>query len=440
MACAVAAAWLGLVLPRAAHASLGDDGARVAAALTERGGKVVQRHVVFLEEGRVATVVGPRTGAAFCKTIVLLGARTSVFVAVSGRGDADQDGLARMLVAVDGEGREESREGLAILSACGDEASELSRVVLRMVSQRGAIEVIVAISPGPLGTLEKIVPRDVGPVAPRGDPGPPLASAPLVDRRRRAMERARADGAMNILPVEMKAGARGRGDFVLKVPMGCHRFDVLADLPEPDGGPMFPTDVDVELRASDDAVVIARDRGETPDARVEACVAETTELTLAFMGAPPGVRVQIIDAIWPLPKGISGRWGPRARAGLASAVRRRTTRVPDRPPIAEALGAQGATEVPIRVEPGRCYVASVALMRGTSRGLRVSATASSRTSTEEVPGPGEASAVVFCAESEAGRVNIEVPGASIGWVLGVWLLEPRSTSPVAEGPPRGGAP
>ncbi|NUO52003.1 MAG: hypothetical protein HOV80_24395 [Polyangiaceae bacterium] len=144
---------------------------------------------------------------------------------------------------------------------------------------------------------------------------------------------------------------------------------------------------------------------------------------LAFRGAPAGARVIVSDAIWPLPSWIPQRWGPAAQAALATAVRKRTSTIAARGPISETLGAQGSTQIAVEVEPERCYIASIALMKGASRGLRLAAAASARPSSEEVSPTAGSPSVVFCAEgTDLARLTIDVPGSSVWWVLAVWRL------------------
>jgi hypothetical protein len=82
------------------------------------------------------------------------------------------------------------------------------------------------------------------------------------------------------------------------------------------------------------------------------------------------------------------------------------------------------------VEPDRCYVAALALMKGSSRGLRLSAVASARASTEEVPPTAGSPGVVFCAEgTDVARISVDVPGASVWWVLALWQLGTASAVP-----------
>jgi hypothetical protein len=291
-----------------------------------------------------------------------------------------------------------------------------------MRSTRGAIEVVVAVSDAPSVDLDPmLVARGPEPVAPRGDPGPPLLVPGVVERRRAAEERARADGATNVLPVEMRAGDRGTGQLELRLPAGCHRFDVLAEQPASHRG-RVGLDVDAEL-VDGEGQALVRDRGEAPDARLETCVGQVETRTLNVAGAPPGARIVVLDSIWPIGAWVPGGFGPRARAGFAQAGRRRRLPAPVGAPLHASLGAQGHAELVLPVASGRCYFAAVSMIRGKARGMRLSASASARPSIEELSGAPDAIGVSFCAEGrDEARIAVDVPGATLWWVLGVWEL------------------
>jgi hypothetical protein len=418
-----------MTLAGSAGATLAQDVAELRDAARAKGATVDATKTFFLEEGKIAEIDVPEGVSSFCRTIFFVGARTASLTASSGEASDDADTLLVRLATAGPGGRVESDSGVIRISACGEEARSLSRALVRMGSVRGTVEAVVFGSAGPLDGIDVALGRDAGPLAPRSDPGPPLPAAPLLDRRRRAEERARSLGATNVLPVEMRAGEQGKGELTLKLPAGCHRLDLMAEVREVDGGRVLPLDLDAELRSTDTGEVLGRDRGETPDAHLETCLGKTTELTVVFQGAPPSARVVTLDSIWPLPAGVPSRWGARAQATLASAARRRTSRPPARGPILEVLGAQGTTSVPFSVEPGRCYLAAVALVRGASRGIRISAGADGKASNEEAPAPSDSASVIFCSETtERAHLSVEVPGASLFWVLDVWAMGDRGVA------------
>ena len=427
--------WTSLAGQAHAAPSLKDDADKVAhdAEALEKL-DVVLRSTSFLEAGHLFEV--PPTPDARCRNVVILASRKVALSAVSGGKHEDPDELLAIFADKDSPRRKASEAGLLVLSGCDDAADALARVFVRMDSARGSVELLVATGLYPLKELDGALGRRLGPSAPRGDPGPPLPATSLSSRREMAEQRARADGATNVLLLEAKAGPSGAGELSIKVPVGCHRFDVMGEATEGQPG----MDLDAELRDADTAARLARDRGETPDARVEACVGRTTELSLVFAGAAPGGRVVVHDALFPLAEGIPSHWGPRAQAGLMAALKRRMRRGPERSPVFEALGAQGSTKATMPVEPGRCYVAAVTLLRGASRGMRLVASASARVAFEEVPPTEEGASVVFCASGKrSADLSIDVPGASVGWLLSVWLLgasTPTKETVVDEGAQR----
>jgi len=295
-----------------------------------------------------------------------------------------------------------------------------------MRSARGALEIVVAHSAEPLGELRDALPeRAFGPVAPRGNPGRPLEPGPLAERVTRAEERARAEGATRFARVPMLASPEGAGEYELRLGEGCHRVDVMAAVP-----PSFPhraTDVDAEA-IDPEGRLLARDRSESADARLDFCIGQTSRITVRYSGAAGLVPIVASDAVWPLPSAVPNHWGARARAGFALALRRRNAPAPTSPPILEALGALGPTFVPVSLEPGRCYLATVAIARGEPRGLRLAATLGDRFFRDETLDRPEGAALAFCTESEDSvRLDVEARGNGVWWTLALFALDGGDT-------------
>ena len=354
-----------------------------------------------------------------CVTVIVMGARTALFSVVSAQdSETIDDSLAHATAEKDPR-QTASVEGFYATQACRNDIDNLDRLVVRMRSLRGGLEVLVARSPRPLQALDAaLLSRAEGTAAPRGDPGAPLVPGPSKDRRKAAVARARIDGASSVAELDMLAGKSGTGEFLLKVSAGCHRFDLVAEVPAQHG-----VDLDAELRDNDTGAVLAQDRGETPDARVDACLAKPTEVSVRFVGAPPGGRVFVSDALFKLPEWVPDHWGARTTSTLVSLVRRRNVPAPKERPSNETLGVQGATVIAVDVEPDRCYLAAVALVRGISHGVRLVSFASARASTEESPPANDGASTVFCSEDrDVARLSIDIPGSSVWWVLEVWPL------------------
>src|SRR5690606_36366496 len=99
---------------------------------------------------------------------------------------------------------------------------------------------------------------------------------------------------------------------------------------------------------------------------------------LRFAGALPQAPVVLLQARWELPFGLPERWGPDARAELAEAVRPFHNRSLGGSPVYDSIGVGGTTLLPIEIEPGACYVAATAPVRGHSAAVALAAQVGSR--------------------------------------------------------------
>jgi hypothetical protein len=294
--------------------------------------------------------------------------------------------------------------------------------LVELSSTRSALEVIVAESSDKLPDLREVLPeRAAGPIAPRGDPGRPLEPGPIADRLARAEKRARSEGAEAVTRISMRASVAGTGEFSMRLAEGCHRVEVMAEVPSVI--PRRATDVDAEARESESERQLARDRADAPDARLDFCLGEATVVDVPFVGAAGPVNVMVSDARWATPRMVPPHWGARARGGLSTALRRRGAPKPQSQPILETLGVQGETSVPFEVEPGKCYFAAVALLRGEARGIRLSAELGSRMVRDEAGERPESSAVAFCADLETSALmRVEARGSAPWWVMVIWPM------------------
>jgi hypothetical protein len=421
-----------------ARADLTDDAGRLVEKWSAKAGTTVDRRPTqFLESGRATSVrlsdAGKSAAAkpAACATVVLLAPRTSEIAFLP---DGTSDGttpppaalpLGHPTVPRDETGVIRSRGGVATLSRCGREQAahplEAERILVQSVSPRTAVEILVARSPAPIEAADSILPeRAVGPSAPRGDAGRPLDPGPIAERLARVDRRSREAGAERVLRIAMRASATGGGTFAAKLSEGCHTLDILADVP---ASPQRGTDVDVEARTGEGGRLLGRDRGEAPDAHVDFCLGEPTEVEVAFVGASGPVEVSLVDAIWSLPAGIPSEWGAEARGDIAAALRRR--RAPQLPaePIAAVMGVQGETLVPIAIEPGECYVAVAALVRGEARSMRLAVEIGDRAPRDEITERPEAAQVAFCATTEdRAALRVGARGAQPWWLGMVWRV------------------
>lgn len=384
---------------------------------------------VFAEHGHTAVIRLPAPSAspaAFgCTTVVFLAPRTAEFTVDTEVVPPEQDAIEQLLRQIHGAGAERrirSVAGAARIDRCGPERDALRFAILELTSPRAAVEVIIAESVAPPGPLEEVFPERVfGPLAPRGDPGRPIEPGPIAERVARAERRARGDGAARVVRAEMRASQEGTGEFTLRLPEGCHRIELMAEVPTV--LPRRATDVDAEARDADTGRPLDRDRGDAADARLFACVGETTTVEVPYMGASGPVRVVLSDAIWPIPQAAPASYGARARAGFAAALLRRHAPVPVGPPIAESVGVSGDTLVPVALEPGRCYFAAASVLRGDARVLRLGVEIGDRALRDDGP-RSDSVGVAFCAEAEErAALRVAARGASAWWALAVWPMD-----------------
>lgn len=433
---ALAAALLAALLagaPGAARADLLDDADRLAEAWSAKTDTAVERRpALFLEHGRATRVhlsdpTKPPAAApkpSPCATVVLLAPRTSeIAFLADGTASATPPPaslpIGHSALPRDGGGVIRSRGGVATLSRCGKEQAaaplEAERLLVQSISPRTAVEILVVRSKAPIEPADAVLPeRAIGPSAPRGDTGRPLDPGPIAERLARAERRARSAGAERVLKIAMRASANGGGTFSVKLGEGCHTLDVLAEVP---ASPQRGTDVDAEARAAEGGRLLARDRGEAPDAHLDLCLGEPTEVEVGFAGAAGAVDVSLVDARWSLPAGIPSEWGAAARGDIATALRRRHAPQLPPEPIATVMGVQGETMVPFPVEPGQCYIAVAALIRGDARSLRLAVEIGDRAPHDEITERAEAAQVAFCAGAEdRAALRVGARGAQPWWL------------------------
>ncbi|WP_438014537.1 hypothetical protein WMF18_27025 [Sorangium sp. So ce315] len=464
-AVALLTALAGLSVGAPARADLSDDAARVARMWSLSGARVARRPPLFVEHGRsrLIAITPPPSGAAVapgaagaavapgagggdgasrgpgaagagrakaeeCLTVAFLAPRIVEFTVEPEPAPDDASAIEGLVHRLrgrdpDDERRVHSAAGAAMITRCGPARDELRRVTVGMLSPRGALEVVVAASDGAPERVQSILPeRAFGPVAPRGDPGRPAEPGPLDARVVRAARRARADGALRVAPTEMRASVVGTGQFSVKLSEGCHRIDLMAEVPR--ATVRRATDIDAEAREAGSGRLLDRDRSDAPDARLDFCLGAPGVVEVPFLGAAGPVKVVLSDAQWPLPAYVPGHFGARARGNLAAALHRRHAPAPRAQPIAEAVGMQGDTLVPVQVEPGRCYFAAAALVRGEVRALRISAELGDRAARDDAGERSEGAGVAFCSElEESAAVRVVARGNSPVWVLAVWPMD-----------------
>lgn len=415
-------ALLALVVATPVHAA--DDSREVASRVVEqwkRAGGAAQQlptRFVFDDETILVPIPASRDDAS-CTHVALVAARGLSFHARLSDVSFDP------LTAPEPGGRGSSLAGVLELHRCGGEHS-IRHVVLTSDAGRGAIEVVVARSAAELPRLASIIPERTGgslPPVPEAGSLPPL---PVPEKRADSAEaRAKREGAQTQRRETRRANEDGNGDEEIELPAGCHRIELFARDPRTDRpNRRFRLDVDAELRDPSEDRVLARDRTEAPDARLEACVGQATRVNLAFVGAPPGGEVLVSLASWPLPARLPPMWGPVARSKMARAMFTRHVAVPADDPVYLGQGSSGTTPFPLPVEIGGCYVAVVGVTHGHARSLQLRALVGARESTDERGAAEEAALAAFCVHAhEKARIEVHARGPAVSYGLAVFRVK-----------------
>jgi hypothetical protein len=399
-----------------ARADLPSDVARLTAEWKEYG-KFQSLKPRLLERGDIrplllpAVLTDPTTQS--CTTVAVLATASSNFVLrfVPERG---------RISFPNGEWPETSIAGAAQIVRCGARKQMLDRLVIEMRSPRAVVEALAVQAAVPLPSLRRTLPhRDPGPVAPMASGGPPPASAPLEQRAGGIEAKNRREGAVEIRRRRLDAGEDGGGDVLLRFERGCHRLDALS-MSGPSAA-MRGIDVDLELMSIDTRELFASDRTESADASLTTCVGEPTPLRLHFSGSLPQMPIALLSARWDLPKGLSEEWDPDVRARMAEAIWHSHNRSLGGRPVFQSIGVGGLTVLPIEVEPGACYLAAVAPIRGESSGVGLAAVLG-RQHVQNHGGPeGAGTTLAFCSEGdERALFEIETRGVGLVWLFAVW--------------------
>ncbi|MBX3211846.1 MAG: hypothetical protein KF850_07425 [Labilithrix sp.] len=353
-----------------------------------------------------------------CTQIAVIGARGLSFRARLS--DAPMDPL----LPPEPTARASSAAGVLELRRCERGRPAVRHIVVTAEAGRGAVDVVVGRSERPLPPLATLIPERTGGVL----PPPPEAGTlpPLVaqDKRADAAEiRARREGADVRERARVRAADDGSGEEELELDAGCHRIEVFGrELSRERPGRRFRLDVDAELRDGDQ--LLARDRTEAPDARLETCLGATTRLSLVYAGAPPFSEVLVTRGTWRLPARLPPIWGPVARSKMARVMFLRHVAVPADDPVYLAQGATGATPLPLSVETGACYVAVVGVTRGHARQLQLRARVGARESTDERGAAEEAALTAFCVRAhESARLEVLARGTGVSWGLALFRVK-----------------
>jgi len=373
------------------------------ATVYRRSGATVKRHPTLFLEGDEARLVAVGEAGKGCRTFIALTARSRDI---------------RMHVQRGPRPLGSAREGEAGAVSFEDCAHLANAIQLSISGGRAAVELLEVHHLGKISPLHMVLPeRAVGPVASEGDTAGPMPLAPAAQRLARAREAATYDGAELVLPVETRADRDGERGMLIKLREGCHRLVLISDQSSTRGA----VDVDAEAVDADTGQRLQRDASHAPDARLDFCLGKEGRIQLRYVGAGPMTKVTILDALWPIPRGIPRRWGAQTTAGMAWAMHRRPAPWVTTPPRRQFIGGPGSTKLPLRVEPGVCYLASFAVSRGDASAGRLTVALGGRTHHDESAGPQVVGAVTFCAErAEVAQLQLDLRARQGWWVMGLW--------------------
>jgi hypothetical protein len=409
-------------LARADGESLRQEADRGEDEWRKAGAIVMRSPTRFLYDNETSTLLLPEsdTSPQACTTVAMIGGRGVSFHAkVPG---AEDDPLSD-----DSPTRAASVAGVLEISGCGAAAPPLERLHVTSDAGRGALEIVVARSARPMAAIRTLLPERTGGALPAPpDAGMPPLLAPPEKRADAAEARAKRDGASVLPRTTWAASEDGSGDERVQLAAGCHRVEIFA--PDTRVRPVRRRrlDVDAEIRDADEEL-LARDRTDGADARLEVCVGEAVDATVIFAGAPVKSSVTVSHAWWPIPPHVPSSWGPEPRARIAHALLGRKAMAPTEEPVALYGGLAGATPIPLPVEAGACYLAVTTVTNGHARGLGLRAAIGAHEVHDERTREDDAAIVAFCATDEpVARLEVEARGASITWGLAVYRMEGRA--------------
>jgi hypothetical protein len=406
---------LSAVVRPACAEELRDLSSRAKEAWARAGGEVANVAPSFIFDDETISVRIPasrRAKPSSCLTVAVIGAR----------------GLGIHGHFAHGGGRNEtsvaSTAGVLELSTCDGALPD--RVDISAVSGRGAIEVVAAFSSSPLPSVRTIFSERTGGLIPSvPEPG---ALAPLASPSARAdlaEARSRADSAAIADRKTFQSGPDGSGSLQVELDPGCHKIEIFGVDPRAGsgGGKVGRLDVDAELRNADDDTVLARDRSEAADARLEACVGGDTLGEIYFAGTMPHSEVALTRAVWGIPEHLPRTFGRDARARMAAALHARHAPNLIDEPVSLIQGPAGTTPVALELDPGACYLAVAAISHGTPRGIGLRATAGGQIASDERGLNDDSGVVAFCARGErSAQIVVDARGTSLSWVLAVYRV------------------
>lgn len=384
-----------------ARADLLEDRDRVVSAFGRAGGEVVFSGTRFLFDDESVQVAVPPSNAP-CVRVAVIGSRgTTLRARFADAGPEDR------------EGRATSHAGALQLTRCGAPAG---RLVVVNESGSGAVEILAMGYRGAMPALGVVLPER-GQVEVRAPELPmPMNLAAPERRAQAARESALREGATDVGEVRGRAPA-GTGQAEVTLAPGCHRVTVVATAL----GAADPTRIDVDAEMRDEnGVILARDKSDAPDARLEPCTTTRKAVTVSFVGAPEGSVVVVATARFEVASALPAAFGDDARLRMDRALRKRAAKI-DGAPVLLAQGGAGLARVPFETDRVGCYLAVAGIADGTPHGLGLRARLAGFDAEDERGSADDAGVVAFCAHGERrAMLEVEARGTGVHWGLAVF--------------------
>lgn len=404
---------LALALSSAApsRADLDHDVTRLAKGW-EPYGLVTREAARFAERGSPTLIFtspsdSPTSGTR-CLTVAVIGPSSTHFV-VRPLGPSSLPGAS--------DGALVSVAGLVEVTRCGPQRVGLGALLVEMRSPRAVLETLVVESQTPLPRAISLVPqRDPGPVEPFTAQDLRPVPVPLAARSDAVEARLRREGGRDFAREPVQSNAFGAGSVRKSLGAGCYHFELLSEPPAAGARLQLAFAPTFEGPAH----LASLDEGDGMQASATLCSSGETRLSLDFLGTPPGAPLLLLSARWPLPDGLPEAWGAPARAAVAAVLRRQRLRVTGFP-VDQALGIQGPTLLPTRVEPGACYVAVVAAINGKPAGISLAAKSEGVNAQNHSGREGDGTVLSFCARSSTeALLEIDSRGYALVWIYALF--------------------
>ena len=401
-----------LTCPRASHADLQDDVARLVRSAKQMrpyhlGPRILEQteELPLLVPGRLA-----RVNEKNCLHLVVLAAQSVQFTLnVPGSDEATDD----MSLP--------SRAGLVEYVQCGQAQASLVDATVMMLSPRGVLDVIGFIDDQSVATTAlRVLPwRAVGNEAPEHSLNHWAASPNLTSRLEHLERRASFQGANRTERRFIPGEDLQSGEVLVGFDPGCHEIQLITQVDEEHQELPFQTP---ELVWADNGQPAARDwsNGASPTFRVCTSVARIAKIS--FDACPADTQAVLFRSHYPWPAGIPSNWATPAREQMALALLRR--HLPSLPtlPAKSWIGSSSGTSLLVPVTPRSCYLAIVATSQGPNNDISLAISSESHWIADSSIDAVGAS-VAFCVSRATNiKLDVDARGTDTVWILGLWAI------------------